>query len=126
MTNELEKNFFDTFGIEPKYAYLVTDMFYTSNSHNYEATKNDLIKYFGNKNCGRYKVTEVYKTYPQITDRILLELICICNSTYINGYTNYFMATGKTKEGLKEEILKKCIALSKDIKCQVRTLFKEK
>ena len=50
-------------------------MFYTSNSHNYEATKNDLIKYFGNKNCGRYKVIEVHKTYPQITDRILLELM---------------------------------------------------
>lgn len=63
--------------------------------------------------------------YPEITDSILLELICICNSTYINGYTNYFMATGKTKEGLKEEILKKCIALSKDIKHQVRTLFEE-
>ena len=75
MTTEIEKQFFNTFGIEPKYAYLVTDMFYTSNSHNYEATKNDLIKYFSDKNCGRYKVTEVYKTYPQITDRILLELM---------------------------------------------------
>ena len=36
------------------------------------------------------------------------------------------MATGKTKEELKEEILKKCISLSKDIKHQVRTLFEEK
>ena len=96
MTNELEKTFFDTFEIEAK----------------------------TNKVCGiqlDYHINE----YPQITDRILLELICICNSTYINGYTNYFMATGKTKEELKEEILKKCIALSKDIKHQVRTLFEE-
>ena len=79
MTNELEKKFFDTFRIKPKYTYLVTDMFYTSDSHNYEATKNDLIKYFGDKNYGRYKVIEVHKTYPQITDRILLNLICIAN-----------------------------------------------
>ena len=79
MANELEKKFFNAFEIKPKYTYLVTDMFYTSDSHSYEVTKNDLIKYFGDKNCGRYKVMEVYKTYPQITDRILLNLICIAN-----------------------------------------------
>lgn len=72
---ELEKQFFDVFEIKPRYTYLVTDMFYTSNSHNYEVTKNDLIEYFGSKNYGRYKVMKVYKTYPQITDRILLELM---------------------------------------------------
>lgn len=104
MTNELEKKFFDTFGIE------ISRCTKDGNCYFQECSK-----------CDWY-----IHTYPQITDRILLELICICNSTYINGYTNYFMATGKTKEGLKEEILKKCIALSKDIKCQVRTLFKEK
>ena len=79
MTNELEKKFFNAFEIKPKYTYLVTDMFYTSDSHSYGVTKNDLIKYFGDKNCGRYKVIEVHKTYPQITDRILLNLICIAN-----------------------------------------------
>ena len=102
MANELEKKFFDTFGIE---ARVITEPRYSLNSEYYEVT---------------------VETYPQITDHILLELICICNSTYINGYTNYFTATGKTKEELKGEILKKCIALSKDIKQQVRTLFKEK
>lgn len=96
MTNELEKTFFDTFEIEPK----------TNQVHSIQLY---------------YHIEK----YPEITDRILLELICICNSTYINGYTNYFMATGKTKEELKEEILKKCISLSKDIKQQVRTLFEE-
>lgn len=78
------------------------------------------IKYFqGEKDCNkknRYK-------YPDITTEKLLEMICICNSTYINGYTNYFTATGKTKEELKEEILKKCIVLSKDIKNKIQQLF---
>ena len=104
MSNELEKQFLDTFGIK------VSRCTKDSNCYFQECSK-----------CDWY-----IHTYPQITDRILLELICICNSTYINGYTNYFMATGKTKEELKEEILKKCIALSKDIKYQVRTLFEEK
>ena len=123
MTNELEKKFFDTFGIEPsnmcKYA-----------KYGYEGTEGTW--YFCAKNqkeCWTYPSDTGCKdkmtSYPPITDHILLELICICNSTYINGYTNYFMATGKTKEELKEEILKKCIALSKDIKHQVRTLFEE-
>jgi hypothetical protein len=48
MTNELEKTFFDTFGIEPK------PLFSTRNGY----TKDHYI-------------------YPQITDHILLELIII-------------------------------------------------
>ena len=108
MTNELEKQFFQCFGIEPKCEDGTCDM-------------DDECRYTDCNTCQRINKFN----YPQITYRILLELICICNSTYINGYTNYFMATGKTKEGLKEEILKKCIALSKDIKYQVRTLFEE-
>ena len=110
MTDELEKQFFQCFGIEAR-----------------QKCAKPLLKNIGGF-CKAYKncVGCDYNDYPQILDRILLELICICNSTYINGYTNYFMATGKTKEELKEEILKKCISLSKDIKHQVRTLFEEK
>lgn len=94
MTNELEKKFFDTFGIE------ISRCTKDGNCYFQECSK-----------CDWY-----IHTYPQITDRILLELICICNSTYINGYTNYFMATGKTKEGLKEEILKKMYSIIKRYK----------
>ena len=64
------------------------------------------------------------KRYIPIDDHKLLEMICICNSTYINGYTNYFVSTGKTKEELTEEILKKCITLSKDVRHQIQQLFK--
>ena len=68
---------------------------------------------------------DIIEEYPDITVEKLLEMICICNSTYINGYTNYFISTGKTKEELKEEILKKCITLSKDIKQQIQQIFKD-
>ena len=97
MTTELEQEFYNTFGIEK-------------------------VKNFNYCNGG---IVEYYLKYPDITAEKLLEMICICNSTYINGYTNYFMTTGKTKEELKEEVLKKCIALSKDINQQIQQLFKE-
>ena len=62
MTNELEKQFFDTFGIEPK-----------QHIHHCQqgCCKPD-------KECG-YCEHHTISEYPQITDRILLELICICS-----------------------------------------------
>lgn len=54
MTNELEKKFFDTFGIEPK-------IINTAVGRGFYIEHNRVEK------------------YPQITDRILLELICIAN-----------------------------------------------
>lgn len=55
MTNELEKTFFDTFGIEPK---TIIEPRYSLNTEYYE---------------------EKVEKYPQITDHILLELICLNN-----------------------------------------------
>lgn len=104
MTNELEKQFFDTFGIEPK-EYKACDSFPCGNPR------------VECENCKDYKL---YKTeYPQITNRILLELICILGSTYI---------CVQDRETLKEHILVQCMnkqMYSKDIKYQVRTLFEE-
>ena len=124
MVKEIEKNFFDTFGIEPEYTYLVKDTFYTNNSHTYTATKDDLIDYFEGKNCGRYKVIEVYKNYPQITDHILLELLVIMTryTDIIDGFDNV--------QELKEFVLKELIySLTQQecdiVKHQVRTLFEE-
>ena len=78
---------------------------------------------FGIEN--RFIIQTHEKLYPEITAEKLLEMICICNSTYINGYTNYFIATGKSKEELKEEILKKCITLSGNGKSKIQQLFNE-
>ena len=57
MTNELEKKFFDTFGIE------ISRCTKDGNCYFQECSK-----------CDWY-----IHTYPQITDRILLNLICIAN-----------------------------------------------
>ena len=55
MTNELEKTFFNAFGIEPK---TIIEPHYSLNTEYYE---------------------EKVEKYPQITDRILLKLICLNN-----------------------------------------------
>ena len=55
MTNELEKTFFNAFGIEPK---TIIEPRYSLNTEYYE---------------------EKVEKYPQITDRILLKLICLNN-----------------------------------------------
>lgn len=110
MTNELEKTFFDTFGIEP------------------------ILKTFAIQKDEQGELTypPIYE-YPQFTDRIWLGLICIlsewrqyCDSDYVIKAINI--------DNLKEDILKDCLYMSnwyefkkcgKDIKHQVRKLFEE-
>ena len=102
MTNELEKQFFDTFGIEPRGKKCTCDV-------------KDFAK------CTTYYCTScekaLKKDYPQITDRILLELICILNPYCYSG--------GENIQHLKESVLEWCIKYKEDIKHQVRTLFEE-
>jgi hypothetical protein len=104
MTNELEKQFFNTFNIEP-------------------------IGCNDNKNCtGALDCTQCPNAkYPQITDRIYLELHCLLNSLDTPPY-------GLTVEEFKKDILISAIGvLSRNetakridnIKQQVRTLFEE-
>jgi hypothetical protein len=102
MTNELEKQFFDTFGIEPKEK--VNQTF----------------------NGAEFKV-ETIKEYPQITDRIYLELHCLLNSLDAPPY-------GLTVKEFKKDILISAIGvLSRNetaeridnIKQQVKALFEE-
>lgn len=62
MTNELEKNFFGTFRIPQ----LCCKKYITN-----------CTKYGECEECVNYD--KDFSTYPQITDRILLELICIAN-----------------------------------------------
>ena len=120
MTNELEKQFFDTFGIEPKNI--------STGECKYKITPE-----FCEIDCLDCKNTIKEKTYPQISDHILLELICIlsewrqyCDSDYVIKAINI--------DNLKEDILKDCLYMSnwyefkkcgKDIKHQLRTLFEE-
>lgn len=89
----IEKQFFDTFGIEEK------ELEYPDN----------------------------FTYYTEITDRILLELICILNKHYSEHYQIASMIVGKNIEEVKKSILNDCIEQSKhkDFKHQVQALFKE-
>jgi hypothetical protein len=99
MTNELEKQFFDTFGIEP-------------------------IGCNDNKNCtGVLDCTQCPNAkYPQITDRILLELITIHSCWCLPRLCCFNV------EQLKEQVLSD-LTLFNDERIelihQVRTLFEE-
>lgn len=105
MTNELEKQFFDTFGIEP-------------------------IGCKDNKNCtGVLDCTQCPNAkYPQITDRILLELICISKQiTMLSDFFMYRPSIEELKNNILENMLNKDLFnfKNKDIKHQIRTLFEE-
>ena len=129
MTNKLEEQFFDAFGIEPsnmcKYA-----------KYGYEGTEG--IWYFCNKRqkeCWTYPSDTGCKdkmtSYPPITDCILLELICVHNQ-----YSHPFNIYGEKREFLKNDILE-CMINMLDyfyehemgeyskLKHQVQELFKE-
>ena len=131
MTNELEKQFFDTFGIEPKIDYLCPKC----NVPMYKVWRSDGCGY----TCAHKTHTEELKhesemedykkayRYPQITDRILLELICT-----LNKFTGYTSLLNDTYEDVKEEILKDVLFAHEQLKIhkadlskQVRTLFEE-
>lgn len=98
MTSDLEKQFFDTFAIEPDKWWKI-----------------------GIDKDGNFYKEPIDKRYPQITDRILLELIYLF-AKELNCFTNYW----HTVEDLKKDVLEEFI-LDKDCfnKHQVQALFKE-
>ena len=130
MTNELEKTFFDTFGIRAYYKYLLIDK--TSRCNNEKLfDKQNFIDFI--KSGKDYLLLKVIKYHPQITDRILLELICIL-SGWKQYCISYYVIDAVNINTLKSDILRDCICMlhwyefnkcSKDIKQKVQTLFKE-
>lgn len=123
MTTELEKQFFNTFGIEPKYEAHTCDGW----------GRTVEVKFFDNKEeAKRFGILiEDEPKYPcQITDRILLELICLCpdldnvfftdvkqlKETLLNSYINIYNYYANA------EWLSDC---EKELKQQVQALFKE-
>ena len=85
MTNKTEKQFFDTFGIEPKLTFY--DLVRLREATNQEIggrcsanwqgeTKEEAIRRFSPRGWKVLECKDVY-IYPQITDSILLEMICI-------------------------------------------------
>lgn len=139
MTTEIEKQFFQCFEIEPKYedACRLADAYWQDEEL---ANEYGIFDYFMEfSGCQEKEIgctdecRHAYsKTiYPQITDRILLELIRIigfitikytneqCEICYGDGAISYL---GKD---LKEAILNFLISKVSIFKHQVRTLFKE-
>ena len=110
MTNELEKQFFDTFGIEPKYDRMLCDNDYQCNG---ECNQ-----------CEHQEDDNKHKFYPQITDTHYLKLICELSKckAYFN---NFYRLQNVDIEQLKEQVLTDCIFQAIFFKDQVRTLFEE-
>ena len=105
MNNKLEKIFFDTFGIEPR-EFKSCDV---DSSCPYEGQSCD-------DTCPYYKTYKV--DYPAISDRILLELICIANKYYIDF-------EGTDIETMKNSLLENFIFFNRDVKEDIRILFEE-
>ena len=106
MTTELEEQFFKVFGIEK-----------------IECCKH--FKYVDSK-CDRPDSMErclgcigTNKVYPKITDRVLLEMICIANKNNIE-------VIGETVEEMKNKLLEEMIYWKDDmVYKQIQQLFKE-
>lgn len=101
MIIDIEKQFYDTFGIEPKYKTCVFD--YCKNKKEYDC-----------ENCN-----DKEWHYPQITDSILLELIRL-------GLNYDFVIHSKSVEELKEKLLALLIYNEAEFKQQVQALFEDK
>ena len=115
MITDIEKQFFDTFGIEPK--------------DRFKGCKNGIDFYSyaceipSCKGCPE-EIRE--KEYPQITDSILLKLICILTCYYLDEREPYEI-TSINIEQLKQQILSDIIRIAdcEATKCQVQKIFKE-
>lgn len=109
MTTEIEKQFFDTFGIEPKKVSFcgIRRCVY---QHPSNCTKEE---------CPFYAKDKI--RYPQISDRILLELIRV----YAGAFGSFVIHRFKNLEELKHIILSEMIAENTSIKYRVQKLFKE-
>ena len=124
MTNELEKHFFDTFGIEPRYedACTVEDKYWNNEEL---ANEYGTFDQYMNCKCGDQEnyTTECScayqrEVYPAISDHILLELICIANKAYID-------LEGTDIETMKNSLLENFIFFRRDVYDDIRTLFEE-
>ena len=141
MTNELEKQFFDTFGIECNISFHQQFNgaqvprgleFYKKRE---ELAKTGIIKIWHKMLNPRPENDCVYwgeYHYPQITDSRLLKLICILNKSRLVSAVNL---RDFNYEDLKNTILRKNITILKneflnneiknEFKQQVRKLFEE-
>lgn len=135
MTTELEKEFFKVFGIKPTFRYFVQSELPVVGTDycrpTYDLTK-EQFKNFALSRAKGYKLVEVVKIYPEITDRKLLEMICILSQRKMAESEFYKIKTSSTKT-LKSYVLEDCVDFlrymneleKQDFKHQIQQLFKE-
>lgn len=131
MTTELEKQFFDTFGIEPKFQDTCTvEEKYWDNEE--LANEYGTFDQYMNAKCGNQENCSLEcscayqkEIYPQISDKQYLELICVLNENTTLDET-YYQGASTVKE-LKKLVLKDLIKTKEnfDTKHQVQTIFEE-
>lgn len=121
MITELERKFYDTFGIEPEIYYDYKTVIQNVTKTGYWLGKEDLIRMFNDNQ--KFKVIKVIKNinYPEITAEKLLEMICICSTVY--PLTINFK---ETIDELKKFILDFCIRHNIELGIeQIKSLFIE-
>ncbi len=118
----IEEEFYKCFGIEPKIIIpnCIRCWYGTCVLSEKQCKKKNKQK------CKDFKGNEIEYQYPPISDKMLLELICILNKHYSEHYQIASMIVGKNIEEVKKSILNDCIeqCKHKDFKHQVQSLFK--
>lgn len=136
MTNETEKKFFDAFGIKPDclYHFLIAGSGSNLAARTIVFGKKEILTNFITKCGGEGRVIKSLVYYPEITDRILLKLICLLVAHYWKTKEHYYL-TALDEEHLRKEILSDAcyvidgmLSREKEVDFinQVRALFGEK
>ena len=95
MTTEIERTFFDTFEIKPKSVKRTLKL--AMQGYDESDLPEDLKQFISSQ-------AQVYNVYPQITDHILLELICLLADLYDSNSYGYPLLSKDINE-LKEDVL---------------------
>ena len=128
MTTDLEKQFFDTFEIEPAYFYECS--YKDKLDFGLNPSDDECPAKTSNIRCDACNLgKKVLVGYQAITDSILLELICLLSAYFSLEQENWFRKCTSIKE-LKDWVLKAFIEVEKRSisiipKYQVQALFKE-
>ena len=110
MPTDLEKQFFDTFGIEPYGKY-------------YNCTLNLEGSCKPEKSCCICEYSEEVYFYPQITDKRYLELICVLTKSKAMLPIICSENTQDLKDEILWDLIKAYTQFKKEIKHQVQAIF---
>ena len=114
--DEIKKKFFEAFEIKPNCLYhFLVEGAGSEAQRTITLPDKEILKNFITKCDGKGKVTETMIYYPEITDRLLLELIVINNENA--------PAVGDTLEELQNQVLYWCTKYKSKIYNKVRELF---